>query len=105
MWAFIIDNDYDAVTGDYDTLADAMADATATSTDRKGLETMDYITCVTTAHKRMDMALSAPIGSVVQRYNARYAMSAAQSARARANSAGERAECADLIHEAERVLG
>ena len=65
---------------------------------------MDYITYVTTAHKRMDMALSAPIGSVTQRYNARYAMSAAQSARARANSSGERAECAVLIREATAVL-
>lgn len=60
---------------------------------------MDYITYVTQAHKLMDDAHEGR-----DRVLARRAMSAAQSARARASSAAERGECADLIREAERLL-
>lgn len=67
------------------------------------VDVVEYIDYVTRAHKRMDMALAAAPG-LVQRYNARMALSAAQSAWQRSSSSGERAECADLIREATAVL-
>ena len=60
---------------------------------------MDYLTYVKRAHALMDEALIDRDPGL-----ARQAMSAAQSARARAATSSERTECADLIREAERIL-
>lgn len=60
---------------------------------------MTYVDYVTRAHSHMDAALITG-----NRVYARLAMSAAQSARARSRSSVERAECADLIREAEAAL-
>lgn len=56
------------------------------------------------AHAKMDAALDPAIDPAAARILARGAIVSAQSARIRANSAAERAECADLIREAERVI-
>ena len=61
----------------------------------------EYITYAKRAHAMMDLALA---GDSAPHVYARLAMSAAQSARVRATSFGERKECADLIREAEEVL-
>lgn len=60
---------------------------------------MSYVDYIKRAHSHMDAALVDG-----NRVYARLAMSAAQSARHRATSSVERAECADLIREAERIL-
>ncbi|WPH57873.1 hypothetical protein [Mycobacterium phage WXIN] len=60
---------------------------------------MTYADYIKRAHAHMDAALADG-----NRVYARLAMSAAQSARQRSSSRLERAECADLIHEAEEVL-
>lgn len=63
-----------------------------------------YEQLVSRAHTHMDAALDPRLSDMAV-FNARHAAMYAQNAKRRSNSAWQRGECADLIREADKVIG